>query len=432
LVLKIKQVIARQILDSRGNPTVESDVTLEDGHMGRAAVPSGASTGTNEAVELRDGGEPFGGKGVQNAVANVNTEIAEAVIGLDADDQSALDQAMIDLDGTPSKARLGANALLAVSMAASRAAALSHNEPLWQHLGHLSPDRPEPMLPLPLMNVINGGKHAANSTDIQEFMITPVGAKTFSAGLRMAVETFHALGKVLKSHGYGTTVGDEGGYAPSVKHGNSEALDMIAEAVQKAGYDFGDDIAVALDPAASEFFKDNKYNLATEDRQLTSAEMITFYQSLAKKYPLISLEDGLAEADWDGFAALTAQIGDRIQIVGDDIFVTNPKFLARGIKEHTANSILIKLNQIGTVTETITTINQAKAAGWTNVISHRSGETEDTFIADLAVGLAAGQIKTGSLSRTDRIAKYNQLLRIEESLGSKAVFAGRKAIMRQA
>lgn len=428
--MKIRAVTARQILDSRGNPTVEADVKLENGLMGRAAVPSGASTGANEAIELRDGEKAYGGLGVLKAVGHIKGEIAKAVIGLDADDQDALDRVLIDLDGTETKARLGANAILAVSLATAKAAALEHHEALWEHIQHLAPGINDPHLPLPMMNIINGGKHAAGSTDIQEFMIVPLGAPSFSEALRWGAEVFHQLAKVLKAAGYPTTVGDEGGYAPPVKHGNKEALDLIKQAVEAAGYNFGRDIAVALDVAASELYHDGKYQLAAEQRELTSAQMIAFYKELSTTYPLVSLEDGLAEDDWGGWAALTAELGDKLQLVGDDIFVTNPKFLKRGIKEHAANSILIKLNQIGTLTETITTVGMAREAGYTAVISHRSGETEDTTIADLAVGLATGQIKTGSLSRTDRVAKYNQLLRIEEALGDSAVFAGRRALER--
>jgi enolase len=429
--LKIASVTARQILDSRGNPTVEADVILEDGTLGRAAVPSGASTGTHEAVELRDGDSAYGGKGVTKAVGHVRGEIAEAIVDLDADDQDTIDHTLINLDGTPNKDRLGANAILAVSLASARAAALHHHEALWEHIQHLAPGIQDPTLPLPMMNIINGGKHAAGSTDIQEFMIVPVGAANFSQALRMGAEVFHALGKVLSKAGYGTTVGDEGGYAPSVKHGNSEALDLITQAITAADYEPGRQIALALDVAASELYEDGKYHLHTEDKSLTSAEMVEFLADLAERYPIVSIEDGLAEDDWAGWKAQTAKLGSKLQLVGDDIFVTNPEFLQRGIKEHTANSILIKLNQIGTLSETIATVGLARAAGWTAVISHRSGETEDTTIADLAVGLATGQIKTGSLSRTDRVAKYNQLLRIEENLGDTAVFAGRGALERK-
>jgi enolase len=430
--VKITQVVARQILDSRGNPTVEADVTLEDGTKGRAAVPSGASTGTHEAVELRDDNpKEYGGKGVSKAVANVTNELAPTVIGMDAADQKTLDEALIEKDGTSNKARLGANAILAVSLAAARATANQKHVSLWQHIRTLSPNSPEPLLPIPMMNIINGGKHAAGSTDIQEFMIMPVGASSLHEAVRWGSEVFHALAKVLQTAGYGTTVGDEGGYAPAVKTGNREALDLIEQAVTRAGYRFGEDIAVALDPASSEFYHDHMYDLKTEGRKLTSEEMVKYYEALATNYPLVSLEDGLAEDDWEGWASLTQALGKTLQLVGDDIFVTNPTFLERGIKEHSANSILIKLNQIGSLTETIQTVDIARASGWTSVISHRSGETEDTTIADLAVGLATGQIKTGSLSRTDRVSKYNQLLRIEEELGTKARFAGRAAIKQQ-
>lgn len=426
--MKISHITARQILDSRGNPTVEADVTLDSGTLGRAAVPSGASTGSHEAVELRDGDSLYGGKGVMQAVKFVRGEIAGALIGLDADDQEGLDQALIALDGTPNKGRLGANAILAVSLAAAKASALSHNEPLWEHIQHLAPGVQDPLLPLPMMNIINGGKHAAGSTDIQEFMILPVGAPSFSEGLRWGTEVFHALAKVLTEAGYGTTVGDEGGFAPTVKHGNQEALELIAKAVERAGYILGKDIALALDVAASELYADGKYNLGTENKSLSSTEMIEFLADLAGRYPIVSIEDGLAEDDWEGWAQLTAKLGSSLQLVGDDLLVTNTEYLARAIKEHSANSILIKLNQIGTLTETIKAVTMAHAAGWTAIISHRSGETEDTTIADLAVGLASGQIKTGSLSRTDRVAKYNQLLRIEEQLGHSARYAGVSAL----
>jgi enolase len=431
LRLKISSVTARQILDSRGSPTVEADVTLEDGTLGRAAVPSGASTGSHEAIELRDGGAVFGGKGVAKAVAHVKNEIADTAHGLDADQQEDLDQALIDLDGTPDKSRLGANAILAVSLAAAKASALSHQEPLWEHFQHLAPGIQDPILPLPQMNIINGGKHAAGSTDIQEFMILPVGASSFSEALRWGAEVFHALAKVLVKANYGTTVGDEGGYAPTVKHGNAEALELITTAIVQAGYEPGKQIALGLDVAASELYRDGKYHLGTENKALTSSEMIDFLADLAANYPIVSIEDGLAEDDWEGWAQLNAKLGHQLQLVGDDIFVTNPTFLKRGITEHSANSILIKLNQIGTLTETIQTVTMASDAGWSSVISHRSGETEDTSIADLAVGLATGQIKTGSLSRTDRVAKYNQLLRIEEQLGHAARFAGRGAIKQE-
>jgi enolase len=428
--MKITQITARQILDSRGNPTVEADVTLENMTVGRAAVPSGASTGSHEAVELRDGGEAFGGKGVTAAVGFVRGEIAQALIGLDADNQTEIDQKLIDLDGTPNKSRLGANAILAVSLAVAKAAALEHGQPLWEYFTTLAPGVQDPLLPLPMMNIINGGQHAGFATDIQEFMIMPVGAKSFSHALQMGTEVFHKLAGVLKKAGYPTTVGDEGGYAPKVQRGNQEALDLVAEAVAASGYHLGSDIAIALDPASSEFYHDGKYVLATENKTLSSEEMIEYYAALMKNYPILSIEDGLAENDWDGWVAMTSQMGEKIQIVGDDLLVTNTEFLQKGIDKHAANAILIKLNQIGTLTETIKAVTMAEGAGWKSVISHRSGETEDTTIADLVVGLATGQIKTGSLSRTDRIAKYNQLLRIEEQLGESARFAGLNALKR--
>jgi enolase len=426
--MDIQTIHARQILDSRGNPTLEAEVTLANGVMASAAVPSGASTGSNEAVELRDGdAAKYGGKGVLQAVANVNGPIADALTGRDASDQRGIDDALIALDGTPNKGKLGANAILSVSIACAKAAAAAKNVPLYEYFRTLSPEAPAPLLPTPMMNIINGGKHAAGSTDIQEFMIMPVGAPTFAEAIRMGAEVFHALGKILKENGYGTTVGDEGGYAPQVRNGNAEALDLIAKAVEKAGYVLGKDIVLALDVAASEIYSDGKYQLATENRALTSAEMTNWLAELAAKYPIASIEDGLAEDDWQGWAQLTAQLGDKVQIVGDDLLVTNVEFLKRGIAEKSANAILIKLNQIGTVSETIDAVTMAHQAGWHAVISHRSGETEDTTIADLAVGLATGQIKTGSLSRTDRVAKYNQLIRIEEALGTAAHYAGHEA-----
>ncbi|HEY6736256.1 MAG TPA: phosphopyruvate hydratase [Candidatus Saccharimonadia bacterium] len=429
--MKITAIHARQILDSRGNPTVEADVTLEGDVTATAAVPSGASTGSHEAHELRDGGPEWGGKGVTKAVANVNGEIADAVIGLDAADQPALDQAMIDLDGTPTKSRLGANAILAVSLAAAKAQAGSELLSPWEYFQKLAPGVQDPQLPVPMMNIINGGAHTGwSSTDIQEFMILPVGAGTFSEGLRWGTEIFHALGKVLKKNGYPTTVGDEGGYAPSVKGGNAEALELISVAVADAGYKLGEQVFLGLDVASSEFFKDGKYDLKVDGKQLSSDEMVNFLADLVAKYPIVSIEDGLAEDDWDGWKKLTAKLGDKVQLVGDDLFVTNTQFLERGIKEHAANSILIKVNQIGSLTETINAVSMAHEAGFTAVISHRSGETEDTTIADLVVGLSTGQIKTGSLSRTDRVAKYNQLLRIEEQLGESATYAGRNALKR--
>ena len=426
--MEIARIHARQIIDSRGNPTVEADVTLKDGTLGRAAVPSGASTGSNEAVELRDGDAAFGGKSVLKAVENVNGVIAQALAGMDSSDQRAIDQTMIDLDGTPNKGKLGANAILAVSLAVAKAAALSQGVPLYGYFRHLAGENGDFRLPVPMMNIINGGKHAAGSTDIQEFMIMPVGAATFTKAIQMGAEIFHALAKVLKEKGYGTTVGDEGGYAPHVKNGNAEALELISLAVDKAGYKLGDDVVLALDVAASELYEDGKYHLATENRSLTSDEMVDWLVGLAGKYPIASIEDGLAEDDWKGWDKLTARSGEHLQIVGDDLLVTNVRFLKRGIDEKAANAILIKLNQIGTLSETIDAVKMAHDADWKAVISHRSGETEDTTIAHLVVGLATGQIKTGSMSRTDRVAKYNELLRIEEELGDTAVYAGRNAL----
>lgn len=426
--MDIKTIRARQIIDSRGNPTVEADIILSNGTLGRAAVPSGASTGSNEAVELRDGGDAFGGKAVMQAVANVNGPIAEALVGVNVTDQRAIDEKMIELDGTPNKGKLGANALLAVSLAAAKAAALSQNKPLYQYLHDLEPKAGQMTLPVPMMNIINGGKHAAGSTDIQEFMIMPVGTATFSDAIRMGAEIFHALAKVLKEKGYGTTVGDEGGYAPHVKEGNAEALELISLAVDRAGYKLGDDVVLALDVAASELYENGTYNLATENRSLTSDEMVDWLVELSSKYPIASIEDGLAEDDWQAWAKLTEKLGDRVQIVGDDLLVTNVNFLKRGIEEKAANAILVKLNQIGTLSETNDAVTMAHDAGWRAVISHRSGETEDTTIAHLVVGLGTGQIKTGSMSRTDRVAKYNELLRIEEELGDAAVYPGRSAL----
>jgi enolase len=425
--MEIARIHARQIIDSRGNPTVEADVFLRNGIMGRAAVPSGASTGSNEAVELRDGGESFGGKSVMKAVANVNGLIADTLLGYDAADQRGVDQKLIDLDGTPNKGTLGANAILAVSLAVAKAVALSNKQPLYKYFRSLAPESDKLLLPVPMMNIINGGKHAAGSTDIQEFMIMPVGAPTFSDAVRVGSEVFHALAKVLKEKGYGTTVGDEGGYAPQVKNGNAEALELISLAVDKAGYKLGDDVMLALDVAASELYTDGMYTLATENRSLTSDEMVDWLIELADEYPIVSIEDGLAEDDWQGWSRLTERLGDTVQIVGDDLLVTNVSFLKRGIEEKSANAILVKLNQIGTLSETIDAVSMAHKAGWHAIISHRSGETEDTTIAHLVVGLATGQIKTGSMSRTDRVAKYNELLRIEEELGVDAIYAGRKA-----
>jgi enolase len=427
--MNIIDIHARQILDSRGNPTVEADVLLEDGTLGRAAVPSGASTGSHEAIELRDGAKAFGGKGVTKAVTNINEEIREALVGHDVFDQIGIDHIMIALDGTNNKARLGANAILAVSLAVAKAAALSQKVPLYEYVSNLAGNTTY-SLPLPMMNIINGGQHAANSTDIQEFMVMPVGATSFSQCIQIGTEIFHALGKVLHERGYGTTVGDEGGYAPAVKNGNAEALELIEVAVKKAGYVLGEDVVLALDVASSELLKDGQYVLATENRTLDSAGMTDFYKELSSKFPIVSIEDGLGEDDWDGWQQLNAAIGATTQLVGDDLFVTNTEFLQRGIEENSANSILVKVNQIGSLTETIAAVKMAHDAGWTAVMSHRSGETEDTTIAHLAVGLNTGQIKTGSLSRTDRVAKYNELLRIEEQLGDRAVFAGRSALKR--
>jgi len=416
---EIIEVKGREILDSRGNPTVEVDVTLACGATGRAAVPSGASTGTREALELRNTrAKRYGGKGVANAVKNVNTTIATAVLGLDAADQMTLDQTMIALDGTENKSKLGANAILGVSMAATRAAAQAIGLPLYRYIGGINART----LPVPMMNVINGGAHAANNLDIQEFMIVPFGAKSISQAVQMGAETFHALKKILSKKGLSTSVGDEGGFAPNLGS-NEEALAYIIDAIQAAGYKPGKEIGLALDVAASEFYQKGQYVLKSENRSLNSEEMIAYYTDLIEKYPILSIEDGLAEQDWKSWELMTEHMDEVIQLVGDDVFVTNPKILAKGIEDGVANSILIKLNQIGTVTETLQAIEMAKEAGYTTVISHRSGETEDTFIADLAVAVNAGQIKTGSMSRTDRVAKYNQLIRIEEELGVAARYA---------
>jgi enolase len=421
----IGDVHARQVLDSRGNPTVEAEVTLGDGTVGRAIVPSGASTGEHEAVELRDGDKAqFLGKGVLKAVENVNTEIADALANEDASDQRGIDQKMIELDGTENKGRLGANAILAVSMAVARAAAAQYGMPLYRYLGGAAANT----LPLPMMNILNGGAHADNNVDFQEFMVMPVGAPSFSEALRWGVEVFHTLKGVLKKRGYNTAVGDEGGFAPSVKS-NVEAIEVVLEAIQQAGYKPGEEIAIALDPAASEFFQDGKYVFKKSDKSAKNSEdMVRYWAKWANDYPIVSLEDGLAEDDWDGWALLTKELGGKIQLVGDDLFVTNTERLQEGIDRHVGNSILIKVNQIGTVSETLDAIDLARRNSYTSVISHRSGESEDTFIADLAVATGAGQIKTGSASRTDRIAKYNQLLRIEEQLGSAARFLGIKAL----
>lgn len=428
---KISKVIGREVMDSRGNPTVEADVYLESGAWGRACVPSGASTGSREALELRDGDKArYLGKGVLKAVAAVNDTIAPAVIGKDSYDQKGLDQIMIDLDGTESKENFGANAILAVSLATAKAAALDKNIPLYQYISELNGTAGEYLMPVPMMNIINGGEHADNNVDIQEFMIQPVGAKNFREGLRMGAEVFHQLKKVLSDKGLSTAVGDEGGFAPNLSS-NEEALAVIVQAVEGAGYEMGKDITLALDCAASEFYVDGKYNLKGEGKVFDSEGFGDFLEDLTSKYPIISIEDGLDESDWDGWASLTKKIGSKIQLVGDDLFVTNTKILKRGIDNSISNSILIKLNQIGTLTETLEAIRMAKEAGFTAVISHRSGETEDVTISDLAVGTAAGQIKTGSLCRSDRVAKYNQLLRIEEELGDSVGYKGKKSIKGQ-
>ncbi|OGP94410.1 MAG: phosphopyruvate hydratase [Deltaproteobacteria bacterium RBG_16_54_18] len=420
----IFDIMAREILDSRGNPTVEVDVTLESGFSGRAAVPSGASTGEHEAVELRDGDKGrYLGKGTQKAVANVHERIAPEIIGMDALEQMAIDQVLIDLDGTPNKSVLGANAILGVSLACAKAAAQYLSLPLYRYLGGVYAHQ----LPVPMMNILNGGKHADNNVDIQEFMIVPFGAPSFHEALRMGTEVFHYLKGILKGKGYNTAVGDEGGFAPNLSS-NEEALMLIVEAIKQAGYTPGEHVAIALDAAASEFFQAGKYILQAEQRkERDAAGMVAWYEALIQRYPIISLEDGLAEDDWEGWRALTAALGEKIQIVGDDIFVTNRERLSRGIKEGVANSILIKLNQIGTLTETLAAIETAKKAGYTAVVSHRSGETEDTTMADVTVATNAGQIKAGSTSRTDRVAKYNQLLRIEEELGEQGNFPGKAA-----
>jgi enolase len=418
---RIAHVQARQILDSRGNPTVEVDVLLDSGAFGRAAVPSGASTGAHEAVELRDGGEAFGGKGVTKAVGHVRGEIAEAVRGFDATDQEALDRALIDLDGTPNKGRLGANAILGVSLATARAAAADEGVSLFRYLG----DEDVSILPVPMMNVINGGVHAANSIDLQEFMVVPAGAETFAEALQIGAEVYHALKKVLGDRGLASGVGDEGGFAPNLESSEA-AIEAILDAAERAGH--RERIAIALDPAASEIFADGRYRF--EGRDLSSAEMPAFLRGIAERYPVISIEDGLAEDDWDAWEVLTSELGSSIQLIGDDIFVTNPERLQQGIERGVANSILIKVNQIGTLTETIEAVRLAQANGYTAVISHRSGETEDSTIADLAVALGTGQIKTGAPARSDRVAKYNQLLRIEEELGSRARYPGWDAFPR--
>jgi enolase len=429
---EIVNIIAREIMDSRGNPTVEADVFLASGAMGRGCAPSGASTGTREALELRDGDKSrYLGKGVRTAVANIDGPIKAALLGKNAYKQAEVDQIMIDLDGTESKSKLGANAILAVSLAVARAAAADKKIPLYQHIADLNGTPGVYSMPVPMMNIINGGEHADNNVDIQEFMVQPVGAKTFAEALRMGAEIFHQLKKELHSQGLNTAVGDEGGFAPDLKS-NEEALTVISKAVASAGYELNKDITLALDCAASEFYVDGKYKLSGEGKEFTSYEFNDFLAGLATRFPIISIEDGLDESDWDGWKDMTNKMGDKIQLVGDDLFVTNTKILTRGIEQGIGNSILIKFNQIGSLTETLAAIKMAKDAGFTAVISHRSGETEDSFIADLAVGTAAGQIKTGSLCRSDRVSKYNQLLRIEQELGAKAPYRGRVEIKGQA
>jgi enolase len=421
----IAEIVAREILDSRGNPTVEAEVLLEDGSLGRAAVPSGASTGVHEALELRDADElRYVGKGVEQAVTNVNLQIASELVGEDALNQEGLDVQMLALDGTPNKSKLGANAILAVSLAIAKAAAESTEQPLYRYLGGVSARA----LPVPMMNILNGGAHTGwQTTDFQEFMVMPVGAESFREGLRWGAEVYHALKKVLKDKGYNTNTGDEGGFAPALKGGNNEALEVILEAVEKSNYKMGEQILIALDPATSELYENGQYNLRIEGKSLSSEDMVKLWSSWVDQYPIISIEDGLAEDDWEGWVALNQAIGDRVQLVGDDLLVTNVERLQKGIDMKVGNSILIKLNQIGSLSETIAAIEMAKRAGWTAVISHRSGETEDTTIADLAVALNAGQIKTGAPARSDRVAKYNQLLRIEEELGDVASYPGMRA-----
>jgi enolase len=424
-VSEIRRIHARQVFDSRGNPTVEVELTLASGAAGRALVPSGASTGEFEAVELRDGGDAFAGKGVTRAVANVNGELADALTGFDADDQQGLDRRMIELDGTPNKSRLGANAILGVSLAAAKAAAAEEGMTLWRYLG----GEAARVLPVPMMNVLNGGAHADNRVDFQEFMVVPVGAASFSDALRAGVEVFHALKRTLHDRGLATLVGDEGGFAPDLES-NEAGLQMLIEGIEAAGYRPGEEVAIALDPATSEVFEDGAYVLEHEGRTLSPAELAGYWEGIAGRYPVVSIEDGMDEEDWDGWKLLTERVGDRVQLVGDDLFVTNTERLRRGIDAGVANSILIKVNQIGTLTETLDAVRTAREAGYTAVMSHRSGETEDTTIADLAVATGCGQIKTGAPSRSDRVAKYNQLLRIEEALGADAEYPGRSAFRR--
>ncbi|MGD9933756.1 MAG: phosphopyruvate hydratase [Dehalococcoidia bacterium] len=421
--MHVQDVLAREVLDSRGNPTVQVMVLLDDGATGSAMVPSGASTGAHEAVELRDGGRRYGGKGVSKAVANVNDQIGRALQGAPAGDQRLIDRILCELDGTPNKSRIGANAILGVSLAVARASAESAGMPLYRYLGGPAANR----LPVPMFNILNGGKHALDSTDFQEFMVMPVGAETYSDGLRMGVEIYHALKGLLHDRGANTSVGDEGGFAPSLP-GNEDALKVVVEAVEKAGFRPGEDVVIALDPASTELFKNGRYHLAKEGRVLSSEEMVAHWESWVTKYPVRSIEDGLAEDDWEGWAALTARLGDRCQLVGDDLLVTNTDRIRRGVAERSANSVLVKLNQIGTLSETLDAVSMAQRAGWSAVISHRSGETEDTFIADLAVALGTGQIKTGAPARGERTAKYNRLLEIEDELGQSAAYAGWEAI----
>ena len=423
---EIERIQARQILDSRGNPTVEVDVTLSGGAMGRAAVPSGASTGEFEASELRDGGSEWLGKGVAGAVANANGEIADALKGADASDQAAIDQAMIDLDGTPNKSRLGANAILGVSLAAARASAAEAEQPLYEYVAGVAGTGPPSVMPVPMMNVLNGGAHADNSVDFQEFMVVPAGASTFAEALRVGTEVFHALKGILKGRGLNTAVGDEGGFAPDLES-NRDALTALVDGIEAAGYKAGEDVYIALDPATSEIFKSGSYVLEHEDRSLSPLDMAAYWADAIDSFPIVSIEDGMDEEDWDGWKALTDLVGERCQLVGDDLFVTNPERLGRGIEAGVANSILVKVNQIGTLTETLEAIRMAREAGYTAVMSHRSGETEDTTIADLAVATGVGQIKTGAPSRSDRVAKYNQLLRIAEELGGAATYPGIEA-----
>jgi enolase len=420
--MKIQKIVAREILDSRGNPTVEADVILDNGIMGRAAVPSGASTGSYEAVELRDEDKRYGGKGVIKAVKNVNEIIAPAIVGMEAENQEAIDRKMLELDGTPNKAKLGANAILAVSIGVLKAAAASKNMPVYEYVAKIAGNLTDKyIMPVPMMNVLNGGKHATKSADMQEFMIMPVGASSVAEAIRMGSEVFQVLGKILKGEGHSTTVGDEGGYAPSLGS-NEGPLEVIMKAIEKAGYKPGEEIAIAMDPAASEIYKDGKYELKIEGKSLSTEELVQRYNEWINKYPVVSIEDGFAEDDWDGFVKQTQVMGEKIQIVGDDLFVTNKERVQKGIDRGAANSVLIKVNQIGTITETIETIKLAKEHGYTAVVSHRSGETEDPFIADFVVGMGTGQIKTGSLCRSERICKYNQLIRIEEELGERASY----------